>query len=166
MYKQTIERDTAALVRTIREYVRSQAETWQLVPYLALEADGRSGYSDNYARAYRQGVWAIESSARDGSYTVYVDLATGELVNPFSFHEQARCVDAYDSHVLALATNLDQLDAAALVAGLEAAARKPIASYYDPQAQRRWRVTTRSELKLAPRYDPACRVIAPLSYGG
>lgn len=166
MNRQTIERDTAALVRGIREFARSQVETWRRVPYLALEADGRSGFSDNYARAYRQGVWAVEASVRDGSYTVYVDLATGDLVNPFSFHEQARCVDAYDSHVLALATSIDQLDAEALVVSLEAAARKPVASYYDPQAQRRWRVTTRSELKLAPLYDPAHRVIAPLSFGG
>lgn len=165
MNRQTIERDAAALVRGIREYAKSQVEDWRRIPYLALEADGRSGYSDNYARAYRQGVWAVEASARDGSYTVYVDLATGELVNPFSFHEQARCVDAYDSHVLALATSIGQLDAAAIVAGLEAAARKPVASYYDPQEQRRWRVTTRAELKLGPRYDPAHRVIAPLSFG-
>ncbi len=44
-----VERDAEKLAESIREYSRSQREYWRLVPYLALEADGRS-YSDPVRR--------------------------------------------------------------------------------------------------------------------
>ena len=166
MEKKLIARNAELLALGIRDYVKSQVDTWKLVPHLALEADGRSGFSDNYARAYRQGVWAIEASVRNGSYTVYVDLASGELVNPFAFHEQGRVVAAYDSDVLQLATRRDQIDASMLVADLKKAAKRPVASYYDTVQQVRWREETRAALKITPVYDPSHRVIAPLSFEG
>ncbi len=72
------------IVEFVRDYSRSQKEFWQRIPLLALEADGRDGFYDNYYRAYRQGFWALQSSVSRGYYSVYVDLSTGELVDAYS----------------------------------------------------------------------------------
>ena len=106
------------LVETIREYSRSQKEIWQLVPNLALEADGRSGYGLN--RVHSQGVLGLRSTIHDGSFTVYVDLATGELVDPHTFHGKSRLVPARDVSVLEVLANLDALDAQKIVDFLNA----------------------------------------------
>lgn len=72
------------LVENIREYSLSQKEEWQKIPMLALEAEGRTGYSDTRSRAYTQGFWALEPATRNGKYQAYVDLATGEIVDAWS----------------------------------------------------------------------------------
>lgn len=114
------------LAQKTRKASRQQRVLWQQVPYLALQADGRTGYSDQYSRAYHQGYWAVESSVRGGSYTIYVDLETGELVNAYDPRRTAR-----DEDILNIFPNLHQLDAARVVKELKAGARKPIGSYYN-----------------------------------
>lgn len=138
-----------ALVKRIREYARSQKALWQRVPWLALEADGRTGHGDNNSRAYRLGVWALRSSARVGHYHVYVDLATGVLIDPFTFHHKKGRLDpASNDAILALADRIDELDAAALVAELEQKAKEPHGSYYSAAEKRAWRENIRKERGL------------------
>jgi hypothetical protein len=57
----------------VSEYVISQKDDWQKVPWLALQADGRGGYSSRLAMAYREGLWNVDDS-------VFVDLESGNLV--------------------------------------------------------------------------------------
>lgn len=160
----TIETGVRMLIEHIRAFSRRQAALWQRVPYLALEADGRTGFNDNHSRAYRQGVWAVDSCV-NGNYTIYVDLATGELIDPFAFHEKGEIKPASDAGVLTLATKLAELDAFAVVQRLEERAREPVASYYDRATQQRWREETRREYKLTAIYDAKrSRDIAPARY--
>lgn len=108
------------------EFVRSQRELWQQIPLLALKADGRTGYSDAYARAHRQKLWAIDSSVGSQGlrgYSVYVDLETGELVNPYD-----RTKPASRSSVLHL--KIEELDASKLIEALEKQAQVPF--FNDP----------------------------------
>jgi len=106
------------MVQRIREYSESQVELWRQVPSWALEADGRSGYSDQYARAYRNKLWAINSSVGLGQrgYTVYVDLFNGALVEV----GEGRTCSAKDDRLLFLALHLDELDAQKVIDSLEA----------------------------------------------
>ena len=56
----------------IREYVRNQKADWQKIPWLALHADGKRGFSSDYQRAYESGIWKICGT--------YVDLESGEFI--------------------------------------------------------------------------------------
>jgi hypothetical protein len=164
MDKKTILAQRAYLVTAVRDFARGQVAEWRKVPHLALEADGRTGFNDNHSRAYRQGVWAVLSSVRDRSYAVYVDLATGELIDAYDFHRNGCCTPAQDADVLRLASNIDELEAAALVASLRAQARQKYPSYYKPAEQDAWREATRRETGVTPVYDATCRKPAPESF--
>lgn len=119
------------LVQKVQKVSKQQKSLWQQVPYLALQADGRTGYSDQYSRAYHQGYWAVESSVRDGSYSVYVDLETGELVNAYDPRETA-----LDEDVLSIILHLHKLDATQIVSALKAHATEPIGNYYNAKDKR------------------------------
>jgi len=136
---------TKELVKSIRELSRSQKGVWQKVPFMALQADGRTGFSDQYSRAYHQGYWAVTSTVRGGSYSVYVDLETGELVSAFDPRKEAR-----DEDVLMIASNLNQLDAVSLVNKLSIDAKQPVGHYYNAQEQEKWRQETLKEYDLKP----------------
>ncbi|MDP3966562.1 MAG: hypothetical protein Q8Q04_03460 [archaeon] len=89
----------------IREYSRSQKELWKKVPYLALEADGRGGYSSEIANCYQRGYKKV-------SDFVYVDLENGELID-----YEGKIVD--DKWVAELSPNLNDLDAREIISELE-----------------------------------------------
>ncbi|MFA6603755.1 MAG: hypothetical protein WCT10_02840 [Patescibacteria group bacterium] len=162
--KKAIEKTTADLAESIRAYARSQKEQWRLVPWLALEADGRSGYLDNYSRAYNLGVWALDASRSDGGYNIYVDLATGELIRAGMFHwDQGKPTPASDREVLALAAHIKELDAAAIIKGLQRKSKKPTNKFYDPAKQAAWRKKIRRERGLKPVYTADQRGPANLS---
>ncbi len=60
----------------IRQFIKSQKKLWQKIPYLALQADGRGGFSEHYNRAYTIGYWGIHTVIG----LVYIDCANGRLV--------------------------------------------------------------------------------------
>ncbi|MFH0891426.1 MAG: hypothetical protein V1867_01460 [Candidatus Falkowbacteria bacterium] len=103
------------LERGIRDYCRVQKDLWQKIPWLALMADGRGGFSPIKGRAYRDGYWMIFSSGRaNGPFcTVEVDCENGEL-------------DAsLNSDIAKLIDHLDELDAAKIIAQLKIETLKP-----------------------------------------
>jgi hypothetical protein len=69
-----------ALANKIRDYCQSQKELWNKIPWLALQANGRGGYCDEYSRNYRLGIIALGSGSSGGCYNYFIDLATGGLV--------------------------------------------------------------------------------------
>jgi hypothetical protein len=142
-----IVKDSKGMVDRIRAYTRSQKAFWQRVPYLALQADGRDGFSDQYSYAYHYGYWQLSGSASGGYYNVYVDLATGELVNPVD-----RKKPAWDEDIAKLVPHLDELDAGKLVKELEDEAKRPYFSGYSAAEHDTWRDQTRRELKLKQVY--------------
>lgn len=70
-----IEKNIEEIVCEIRDYFKEQKEDWQKIPWLALHADGRGGYSSFLDYMYRYGVLRVED---DGNLAV--DLETGDLV--------------------------------------------------------------------------------------
>lgn len=140
----SLEAKVKELDELIRTYTRSAKELWRLVPYLALQADGRSGYSSQYATAYQRGLWIIEHSLdRFSSYTVAVDCATGELVSIPNARERAHKED-----VLRCASRLHELDAPAIVLKLQKAGRSPYSSCYDEREIKLWRLRIQEEYDL------------------
>ena len=134
------------LVASLRELSVSQASLWQQVPYLALQADGRTGYSDQYSRAYRQGYWAIEPSLMDyGSYMIYVDLETGEFVDGYIPTNSANA-----KNILMLANYPEQLDVYRIIRYLKKECKKPTQKNYDKKEQKTWRESLRKKFSLKP----------------
>lgn len=125
---ETLEVAVKDLVKMIRKISEEQIDLWQQIPYLALQADGRTGYSDNYARAYHYGYWAIQSSVNSGYYTVYVCLENGVLVNPRKGTKPD--FPASDEDVLRIAMHMAELNASRIIKDLKAQALTPIPSYY------------------------------------
>ncbi len=140
----SLETKVKELDELIRAYTRSERELWQLVPYLALQADGRSGYSSQYSLAYSVGLWRIEHSLdRFSSYTVAVDCATGELVSIPNTHEKAHKED-----VLRCASRLREFDAAAVVLELRKEGKASYSKCYDEAEIKAWRLRTQEEYDL------------------
>jgi hypothetical protein len=138
-----IRRKAGDLVWHIRLSCIEQKDLWQKVPYLALQADGRSGYHDQYNTAYRLGCWIIQSSLWQGHYHVYVDLETGELFNSPNLGTKA-----FDDKILIAARSPEQFDAEYVVKELTKQSRKMINIIYDPAEQRRWRKQVKKECGL------------------
>jgi hypothetical protein len=109
----------------VRQWSESQKELWRQIPNLALEADGKNGYSDDLAYCYNYGFWRIwdHSSYRGMFLLCSVDCSTGRIGNDSaSFHHQ-KFVEATDEAVLRLLSRLDDIDAKLLVKKLKMATK-------------------------------------------
>lgn len=141
--KLEIETGAKDLVERIRDYSRSQVELWQQVPLLALEADVRdtSDHANAYTRMYCYGYMLLWESMADGDFTVCIDLATGELVDPapalYVSALGSKPEPARDEYVLKLAFGLKELDAQHLVSKLQKIAQEPINSDGEQLKQKR-----------------------------
>jgi hypothetical protein len=144
--KASIHQDRKKLISDIRKYVRSQKEEWCRVPWLALQADGRIGYSGHYQSAYTYGFWGVQF---DGTGP-FIDCATGELVSNF------QSSPLYNEGVLTLANDLDALTAAKVIRDLQHAASEKIPSWsnqkeFDERAE--WRKKLIHQLELQRLYS-------------
>ncbi len=119
-----IARKQHELAEEIRAYSQSFKEYWKRAPWLALQADGRSGYLSAYDFACSTGYWMVPLSGGPG--TVYVDCATGELMS--GFREQK---PAADHLILRFANCLNELNGKEIVASLEEHVSKDYSSYLD-----------------------------------
>lgn len=139
------------LVTTIREYVRSQVDVWRHMPHMAVEADGRVGYSGDLMLIYRYGYFA-PNPMRVGLDTPLVDCANGELV---IFHkENVPPEPLSDAEVLELHDELDRLDASAQIANLKRAALEPLLPIFNERTQREWRDRVRRECGVTDVFTP------------
>ncbi len=134
------------LVQALRDRSHEQVEFWRQVPYLALQADGRTGHLDQYSCAFYHGYWQLHSSEHSGYYHVYVDLETGDLVSASNVEQLAS-----DDAVLNL--NADELDAEKLVAELIEEGKEEHGSYYSAEAKEEWRQSVIAETGLTPIYS-------------
>lgn len=153
-----IKEGAKTLIKQIRQYSRSQKESWRRVPLLALKADGRTGHSDHYSRAYYNGFWTLERKGRFNHPEVFVDLESGELIDadsatlsPYSGRE-ITIIPAKDLGVLKLANNLDQLDATKVIDLLEVKAREEYIEGYNKEVKERWRADIKEILGLSELY--------------
>ena len=118
------------LVSGIRTWCKSQVELWQQVPNLALEAEGRSGYLDQYSYCYHYGFWRIWAPDHRGSTVLLtsVDCASGELAVDVLF-ERKGLVLSSEADVLGLGAQLDDIDAAAIIEHLTEKAAQPVQDF-------------------------------------
>jgi hypothetical protein len=138
-----IEKERTRLAQQLRTYLLVHRCDWRRVPYLALQADGRSGYIRAYAYAYTRGLWVI-NLGRD--YSPFVDCATGRVVT----YELEEVGDR-----TLLSCGLDSLRADKVIAELEKRASNVALQYTDPPEHERreaWRKDLATEYKLQPLY--------------
>jgi len=109
------------LVLLVCTYVDRQKALWRKVPWLALQADGRTGYLGHFSVAYSNGLWCLSPSGR--ALLEFVDCATGKLVD-------GQLNDLDDERVLALASRLRVLNAETVLAELDKERHKERPSYY------------------------------------
>lgn len=134
------------LVKAIREYSLSQSGLWLRVPNLALEADGRGGYSDSYMRAFSSGYWTIDSSSHGGIYTVFVDLSNGELINPLKLDKEGKDRLAWDERVLEIAQDIDQINAEVIIDELMGRTESEYGSWQTPKDVEYWREEQKAKM--------------------
>jgi len=103
------------LANELRRYCREQKDLWKTVPYLALMADGRGGYSGRLGSACRSGYWPLGRCEWLG---VAVDLLTGELV---SYEDDAPLAD--DEQILSVA--ISEFDAQQVIDKLKREIERP-----------------------------------------
>lgn len=133
------------LASEIRAFSRRQDDLWQRVPWLALEADGRTGYSERLMRAYLQGYWGLGPTLADGRFSVYVDLATGELVNSCEYNSR---ILAPTRDIIVLANYIKSLDASFVISELVVLGERLYRRDFDPEKQVEWRLFLRKKLNL------------------
>jgi hypothetical protein len=153
--KKKIEQEAAALAETIRTYARSQKELWQLVPWLALEADTAHNSPRTQSDwAYDHGLWPVgEFDLQGGCFHVCVDLATGELIDPVAFfHDAGKLVPAQDRFVrkLASTSGVGELDAAAIIRGFKKETASGAVRNRERTADEAWRQKIREKHGLKP----------------
>ena len=147
-----LQEEAESVVEKIRVYSRLQREYWQQIPLLALEADGRCGFSERLHKAYRRGCWPVPSLHKEDYYPLLVDLENGELLDAFAREPKP----ARNDLVLPLGLHLEELDAQRIVESLRHEAKAGYASYYSPEKieqteQRRQRL--KKELGLSRQYS-------------
>jgi hypothetical protein len=127
------------LINSVRDYSMNQVELWKQIPRLALEADGRSGWSDQYYLAYARKLWRLMEPP--DSPATFVFLVTGDIVH----RTQRDLVHASENSVLQLAANIDALDAQQIVTRLKNQIDQPHESYMDKEKSERYRQQNREQ---------------------
>lgn len=153
------ESEKRELAEKIRKYFINRVDLLRQIPSLALEADGRSGWSDSFGRNYD---WCMHELHDDhGYYDVFVELRTGELVHVQSYHDPFHGlfsndpdhVDiegvnlATDEQVLKLATEEEPFNIEEYVQMLREYAQKPYWSGYQPAENEAHKEKYREKLK-------------------
>lgn len=106
-----------------QEFVKTNKEKWQCVPWLAALADGRSGWSGRYGSAHGNLLWTLSSGA--GSSSPSIDLMNALIVGG-SVNEPL----PVNCRALTEVT-IENLDVDGIIASLLAGIKRPIWEGYD-----------------------------------
>ncbi len=141
-----IDKRNKMLINLIKDYSISQKENWQKIPYLALMADGRTGYGSYHSTAYYHGYWTIFTDPK-----FFVDLANGELVDlGWNFNESE---EADDQKILDPDFSISYLDTKEIIKDLKEQSLCSYSNCYDPKKQEQWRNKIISLLDLKKPYE-------------
>ena len=103
------------LVVEVRAWCRSQASLWQQLPYLALQANGRTEFSGRLSTCHNKGLWFLEVQSIDWNFICAVDCETGEIIDHVE-SERLKCrVLAPDSAIVLLLLQPEELDASKVI---------------------------------------------------
>jgi hypothetical protein len=135
-------------VKVLRSYYLEQLPKLREIAYVALEADGRSGWSASLASAYTRGVWDLWT--KENGANLALDLRSGELrlahggsVAGSGWYEVREV--APDSEVAKII--MRPLNVAMLLEDLRRMAAQPYASYYKAEDQEERKLEYRERLK-------------------
>lgn len=130
---------------------KAQIDLWRQVPYLALMADGKTGYSNVYSQAYRLGMYRISGTA-EGLFGLYVDCDSGDLlwlrgkVDLEARASTRQIVEAW----FAQNSGSSRFDAQAVIGSLSQEAGEPTRSFMEQPGYREdWREVRAIELGLS-----------------
>jgi len=132
----------ATALSKLREYSQAQKGMWQMIPWLALQADGRHGRSRNYTYTYRTGCWPIVGLPR-----VAIDCATGEFVDTFHGNKEIK----ETGRLLLCLQRLDDFNAQKIVRQLTEEAKYGY-FLYDAQKTEAWRAELIKTIGLTERF--------------
>lgn len=147
-----IEAASHRVAESIRQYCVSQLESWRRIPWLALQADGRNGYSGELPLAYARGAWVLQVEFANVGRIIAVDCASGRLINITRLVSKNELVDMDDQSILKLVAHLDTIDAAEIVKYLQWRAAEPYARGFDGEGADKWRLDTMVKHKPEQRY--------------
>jgi hypothetical protein len=132
MYVADLEKQRNEYTAALQAFSKKQKELWQQVPYLALQADGRGGYSGQYSYAYSCGFWKLTSYSNSGmSHPYRVNCATGAICY---WSDGAPEVDPHSTGLLDV--SIEDIDVNRIIADLKKAAVRPYASYSRESAEK------------------------------
>lgn len=114
-------------IDALRQFCREQKSLWQQVPWMALQADGRTGWSESYARAYKSGYWTIDRVRVHSYYVGFVDLATGELVGIGPGKSLSTATPLSGDFVLQV--TIKDIDAAHVIGEIQQDVMRPLIAY-------------------------------------
>lgn len=111
-------------IQGLIDFSKDQKEFWQKIPYLALQCQGITGYSDQNQYAYKEGFWRIGSTTY--GYQYRVDCATGNIHDWTikNGHKPSK------PHSGMLVIKIEDLDAETIYKDLLKHSKQPISSYY------------------------------------
>lgn len=157
-------------VAAARRASKAQVDLWRQIPWLALQADGRTGHLDQYADAFYSGYWVFNQgpntswSGASVNTGVCVDLETGELMGSYSALDSdwgnKPPVPASAEGILRILAVPEQLDAESIVERLKKKAEQPTGSYYNEEEKRQWRERIVAEQGLTPMFSRR-KVVTP-----
>ena len=119
--KAHIETSISVLARQVRLYVAGQKQLWQQIPYLALEANGRSGFASD-EQPWMSKLWTLH---KPGDGAVFIDLVEAKIVN-------SEKTEVSDNLIIPLLNCLADFDAQAIIDRLTEEASMPYKNGYDP----------------------------------
>jgi hypothetical protein len=116
------------------DYSVTKVAFWRKLPYMALMADGRGGYSDTYRDCYTRGIWAAVAKGPD---YVAIDCTTGL---PWDTYKNKH-IDPQNYRYHFTKLKVEDLDAEAIYHELVKYTYKPIPTFVSkhPRDQEIWR---------------------------
>lgn len=108
----------ASIKRQTIAFVLDQIHFWVQIPYWALQANGRDGWSQACTEAYSLRRWDVFNDRN-----VFVDLKTGKIVDL-----NGRVITDTEA-ILRIASDLECVDAQTILVGLKIQAKKKTAPY-------------------------------------
>jgi hypothetical protein len=136
------------LAEGIRAFSQSQVDSWKQLPYLALQAEGTSGYSSFRSKLYRHGLLHVVGQA-EGLYGTFIDCNNGNILRQFGKLEPNRIASDADV-VEAWLPQGEKFNAQKWLEQYQAAAVEPHKSYASRSEVdvREWRHATAHQLGL------------------
>lgn len=139
----------AELAERIRATSKEQVETWRLLPYLALRAEGITGYQDTAYQMYQYGLLRVGGDRTIGLFGVFIDCENGSVQSVWGPSDLGR--RATDIQVVeAWLPDGDAFDAQRQLEKYQTRANRPFDSEEHEEAVTAWQDDLIKQHRLTP----------------